>query len=95
MPQWGQSAQRPLLLLARLFDESESDSSLSQYAGADCRIAEPTQETPDFGESVGEGEAREMDLGSLFDSLPHPAELLGGDAEAELSPGVEAVVTGT
>ncbi len=32
-----------------------------------------------------------LSLGCLLDGLPYPAEPLGGGAEAELLPGVEAV----
>ncbi len=39
------------------FDESESDSSLSPCAGAECKSAEPPQKASEFGESVAEGEA--------------------------------------
>ncbi len=75
--------------------ESVLDLCLSQYAGADCRSAEPLQKAPVFGESVAGGEAGVMDLDCLFDGLSHPMEPLRGDAQAELSPGVEAVVAGT
>ncbi len=68
---------------------------MSQCAGADWKITEPPQEAHDFGGSGAESEAGEMDLGCLFDGLSHPAEARGGETQAGLSPGVEAVGTDT
>ncbi len=75
--------------------ESELDSSLSHYTGADCTTEEPPQEAYNFADSVAEDEAGVLGLDSLSDGLSHPAEPLVGGAQAELSLGVEAVGAGT
>ncbi|XP_063868718.1 uncharacterized protein LOC135104907 [Scylla paramamosain] len=88
MPQLGQSAQTPGNPAGKGFDMSESDSSLNQCLGVDRKkhmtFVRVLLRVRLF-----------VVKGCLFDGLPHPVEALGGGAQAELSPGVEAVGAGT